>query len=36
MEKLNFIGRIDFQIKLRGLRIELEEIENIIKKNFKK
>ena len=31
--EIEFFGRIDNQIKLRGLRIELEEIENIIKKN---
>jgi non-ribosomal peptide synthetase component F len=29
---VEYIGRIDFQVKLRGLRIELNEIENEIKK----
>lgn len=29
---LEFIGRVDRQIKLRGYRIELEEIENVISK----
>lgn len=28
--QLEFLGRIDNQIKLRGFRIELEEIENVI------
>ncbi|WP_026475903.1 non-ribosomal peptide synthetase [Alkaliphilus transvaalensis] len=30
---IDYIGRVDHQIKLRGLRIELGEIENVIK-NF--
>lgn len=30
--KLDFLGRIDFQVKMRGLRLELEEIENILGK----
>lgn len=30
---LEFLGRIDEQIKLRGYRIELSEIENVIRKN---
>lgn len=29
-----FIGRVDFQIKLRGHRIELAEIENVIKEAY--
>ena len=28
--KLEYIGRIDNQIKLRGIRVEISEIENII------
>ncbi len=31
--ELMFIGRIDRQIKLRGYRIELDEIESILQKN---
>jgi acyl-coenzyme A synthetase/AMP-(fatty) acid ligase len=30
---VEYIGRIDNQIKLRGLRIEIDEIENEIFKN---
>ncbi|MBN2535042.1 MAG: amino acid adenylation domain-containing protein, partial [Spirochaetales bacterium] len=30
---IEFLGRIDFQVKIRGLRIELEEIENRILKH---
>lgn len=30
---LDFLGRIDEQIKLRGYRIELSEIENVMRKN---
>ena len=29
---LQYLGRLDSQIKLNGLRIEIEEIENVIKK----
>jgi non-ribosomal peptide synthetase component F len=32
MEMLNIFGRIDNQIKLRGLRIAIDEIEIEIKK----
>ncbi|KAK0739373.1 hypothetical protein B0T21DRAFT_284003 [Apiosordaria backusii] len=28
--ELRFLGRVDFQVKVRGYRIELEEIENVI------
>lgn len=31
--RLDFRGRIDFQVKIRGLRIELNEIEQVILKN---
>ena len=34
LNRLNFISRIDSQIKHRGYRIELDEIENIILKNI--
>ena len=34
LNRLNFISRIDRQIKHRGYRIELDEIENIILKNI--
>jgi acyl carrier protein len=27
---MEFLGRIDFQVKIRGVRIELEEIENLL------
>jgi len=27
---IEFLGRIDFQVKVRGFRIELEEIENVL------
>jgi len=30
MARSNFFGRIDNQIKLRGLRIELGEIEEVV------
>lgn len=29
-EKIHFMGRMDNQVKLRGLRIELDEIENVM------
>ncbi|ORX63769.1 acetyl-CoA synthetase-like protein [Anaeromyces robustus] len=29
--RILYMGRIDFQVKIRGLRIELSEIENVIK-----
>ena len=28
--RIAYIGRNDFQVKIRGLRIELEEIENVV------
>lgn len=31
--EIAFLGRIDSQVKIRGLRIELEEIENVIRKS---
>ncbi len=31
--KIDFVGRIDNQIKVRGMRIEIEEIENVIQKH---
>ena len=34
LNRLNFISRIDRQIKHRGFRIELDEIENIILHNI--
>ncbi|MEF9917179.1 MAG: amino acid adenylation domain-containing protein [Lachnospiraceae bacterium] len=30
--KIEFMGRIDNQVKLRGLRIELDEVENVMNK----
>ncbi len=31
--ELEFFGRVDFQVKVRGFRVELEEIENIIEQH---
>jgi amino acid adenylation domain-containing protein len=32
--KIEYIGRIDYQVKLRGFRIELGEIESVLEKHF--
>ena len=32
---IDFIGRVDNQIKLRGFRIELDEIQNVVLEQFK-
>lgn len=31
--QIEFLGRIDFQVKVRGFRIELQEIENVLQKH---